>query len=82
MSDSLRTLTVTVLEAKDVIACDKGKSSDPFCKLDLVDGKSAKAISGEVRFEEGGWEETIIILKVILNVTTSDLTPSPLPLGI
>ena len=46
MSD-LRTLTVTVLEAKDVIACDKGKSSDPYCKLDLVDAKSANAISGE-----------------------------------
>ncbi|GMH60673.1 hypothetical protein TrST_g7550 [Triparma strigata] len=46
MSD-LRTLTVVVIEAKDVIACDKGKSSDPYCKLDLVDGKTAKAISGE-----------------------------------
>ena len=50
MSD-LRTLTVVVIEAKDVIACDKGKSSDPYCKLDLVDGKTAKAISGEVSLD-------------------------------
>ena len=39
---NLRTLTVKVVEAKDVIACDKGKSSDPYCKIELLDAKTEK----------------------------------------
>ena len=47
MASVLRTLKVTVVEAKGVIACDKGKSSDPFIKMELLDPREGKAISGE-----------------------------------
>jgi len=40
---SKRILTVEVVEAKDVIACDKGKSSDPYCQIQLLDRKTLKS---------------------------------------
>jgi len=43
----LRTLTVTLVSAKEIMACDKGGTSDPFCKLELFDLATSKACSGE-----------------------------------
>lgn len=40
---SKRLLFVEILEAKDVIACDKGKSSDPYCQVQLLDPKTNKS---------------------------------------
>ena len=42
----LRLLTVKVIEAKDVLACDKGKSSDPYCKIELLAADTGKVSCG------------------------------------
>ena len=47
MAPPPRTLTVTLLSAKNTIACDKGGTSDPYCTLDLSDLTTGKPLSGE-----------------------------------
>jgi phosphatidylserine decarboxylase len=80
---TLRTLSVVVLEARGLLAADKGGTSDPFAEIKLLDKHEKKAISGESAKTKKikktlapVWKETFVLGK---KGASLDVTPSHQP---